>query len=589
MKDNKSIFTPENKSISEIFSSDKIYRIPNFQRPYSWKDDQIDQLWDDLYSAYEDNQNMYFLGSIVVVDNEEEAYQDLIDGQQRITTLMILFNVLLKNFPDINSNVERDPAKNIVTKQTLKNRIYNDNGYTRLQLQSYKDYHSTFYNTIIGCEDFSENSQISSKDLDGNDPKYRYINTANRFYEKLSNLKETQLGEFINFIFYSVYIIKIVCHNQSFAIKLFQVLNDRGMNLSNSDIIKAKIIEKLSEKKDKEALNIFETNWQQIESIMSNNDLKMDDFFIFYEYYKLKSNPKKQLTDQIGDLIKQENINYIICEMRSFADKVNEIYISDDRYIYSLRYLPWKFYINTILASIFQVNYPEKDELIKKIRRFYYLCFIAGKTLNGIKQTSFNIIAGIANKQPKEEIVKLMEEYINKNNIKKNVLENLESEYVYGQKWLKPLLMSLDYTLNDIKYFIPIDKTINVDHILPSEYKKNEDWKYIDDSKAEGLINSLGNMALVSEIKNKSALNKGFKTKINLYKGLKENGEEYKENEKQKGFTNFSTTIKIINEYDLQIIGESENPKFHKLWNTDLIESRRKNFLMPKIKEILEI
>ena len=589
MEDSKNIFTPENKSISEIFNSDKIYRIPNFQRPYSWKNEQLDELWDDLYSAYQNKQNMYFLGSIVVVDNIGEAYQDLIDGQQRITTLMILFNVLLRNFSNINSNVEKNPSKNIVTKKTLDNRIHNDNGYARLQLQSYKDYDSTFKNTIIECKDFSKNDEVSLKNLNGNDPKYRYLNTANKFYEKLKKLEEQELGEFINFIFYNVYMIKIVCNNQSFAIKLFQVLNDRGMNLSNSDIIKANLIEKLSEKKDKEAIKTFESDWKQIENIMISNDLKMDDFFIFYEYYKLRSNPKKQVTDEIEDLMKKEDVSYIIDEMRSFSDKVNEIYSSNSKYIYSLRYLPWKFYINTILATILQVNYPEKSYLIKKIRRFYYLCFIAGKTLNGIKQTSFNIIAGIANNQSKEEIEQLMEDYMNKNNIKEIVLENLNSEYVYGQKWLKPVLMSLDYELNDIQYFIQIDKTINIDHILPLEYKKDKDWEYIDDSKAEKLINSLGNMAILSEVKNKSALNKGFKIKINLYQGLKEKGEEYSENEKQKGFTNFSTTRRIINEYNMKEIGKAKNPKFHKLWDTDLIMSRKEDFLLPKIKTMLEI
>ena len=101
-------FKPINQTISEIFSCDGIYKIPNYQRQYSWTNDQLEALWDDLYEAYQNktvDNDCYFLGSIVVV-NDGKGYFELIDGQQRITTLMILMNVLVKDFPDINKNSE---------------------------------------------------------------------------------------------------------------------------------------------------------------------------------------------------------------------------------------------------------------------------------------------------------------------------------------------------------------------------------------------------------------------------------------------------------------------------------------------------
>ena len=97
-------FKPINQTISEIFSCDGIYKIPNYQRQYSWTNDQLEALWDDLYEAYQNktvDNDCYFLGSIVVV-NGGKGYFELIDGQQRITTLMILMNVLVKDFPNIN-------------------------------------------------------------------------------------------------------------------------------------------------------------------------------------------------------------------------------------------------------------------------------------------------------------------------------------------------------------------------------------------------------------------------------------------------------------------------------------------------------
>ena len=234
-------FKPINQTISEIFSCDGIYKIPNYQRQYSWTNDQLDALWNDLYEAYQNktiDNDCYFLGSIVVV-NDGKGYFELIDGQQRITTLMILMNVLVKDFPNINKNsdeifvADKDKIQNCILFQGRKN---------RLQLQTDPKYDSIFNDLIINCDSFADMDEPTKRELKLDDPQYKYINSAVFFYKKLSELSETELDEFVNYIFYSTNIIKIECTNQSFAIKLFQVLNDRGLELSPSDIIKSYII-----------------------------------------------------------------------------------------------------------------------------------------------------------------------------------------------------------------------------------------------------------------------------------------------------------------------------------------------------------
>ena len=203
----------------------------------------LEALWDDLYEAYQNktvDNGCYFLGSIVVV-NDGKGYFELIDGQKRITTLMILMNVLVKDFPEINKNsdeifvADKDKIQNCILFQGRKN---------RLQLQTDPKYDSIFNDLIINCESFADIDEPTKKELKLDDPQYKYINSAVFFYKKLSELNETELDEFVNYIFYSTNIIKIECTNQSFAIKLFQVLNDRGLELSPSDIVKSYIIGK---------------------------------------------------------------------------------------------------------------------------------------------------------------------------------------------------------------------------------------------------------------------------------------------------------------------------------------------------------
>ena len=79
----------------KIFSSDFEYHIPPYQRPYAWTTEETGTLFDDLYEFYRtETADNYFLGTIVLIKEEDKSHADIIDGQQRLTTLTILFSVL---------------------------------------------------------------------------------------------------------------------------------------------------------------------------------------------------------------------------------------------------------------------------------------------------------------------------------------------------------------------------------------------------------------------------------------------------------------------------------------------------------------
>ena len=178
-------FKPINQTISEIFSCDGIYKIPNYQRQYSWTDDQLDSLWNDLYEAYQnksEENDCYFLGSIVVV-NDGKGYYELIDGQQRITTLMILMNVLYRNFPDVNKDSDEIF---VADKEKILNSILFQGRRNRLQLQTDPKYDVVFKNLISDKESFEGLKKPTKKEMKLDTPEYKYINSAYFFYEKLN-------------------------------------------------------------------------------------------------------------------------------------------------------------------------------------------------------------------------------------------------------------------------------------------------------------------------------------------------------------------------------------------------------------------
>ena len=544
-------FKPINQTISEIFSCDGIYKIPNYQRQYSWTNDQLDALWNDLYEAYEnrtESNDCYFLGSIVVV-NDGKGYFELIDGQQRITTLMILMNVLVKDFPEINKNSD---AIFVADKDKIQNCILFQGRKNRLQLQTDPKYDSIFNDVIINCDSYVEIDEPAKKYLKMDDPQYKYINSAVFFYNKLKQLDETDLNEFINYIFYSTNIIKIECTNQSFAIKLFQVLNDRGLELSPSDIIKSYIIGKYEED-DEIGKSVFNNNWQIIEEMAKRLGFKLDDFCVYYEYFKLKSNPKRQVVDELRTIIETTEVHELVKELHSFSNSLKKVYESNNNEILSLRYIPWKSYVMTALTSAYSVNYPNKEDLFKVIRRFYYLSLISGSTLNQIKQTSFKLIESIINGNSLEDIRKDLDSTIISRRMIAKSYEALDND-VYNEKFLKPLMLSLEYEVREKmdNAFYHLDNKLHMDHILPRAYSQNDDWNYIKDEEVLQEINGLGNMALLQDIKNEEALNTGI--------------------------TSFEYTREIIKYYELG----------NKTWNIEQI-LERKQMLISKLEKMLNI
>lgn len=595
--ENSETFKPESLNIRDIFCNGNVaYKVPEYQRRYSWKKEQLEALWDDLYESYSnDHKACYFLGSIVVVKNENNAFE-LIDGQQRLTTLMIMISVLSKTYPNLNcpNPDNSQDESSLIDSEILNNCLFYRIGKRRLTLQTAVEYDSDFSSLIIDSDTFSALSYPTKSEMKMDNPVFNFRYTAKFFFDKFKELSVEDRNKFIFYIFNYVKLIRIVCDNLSFAIKLFQVMNDRGMPLASSDIIKSYIMGRI-EIEGKEEIHdlkdIFTANWKNIETIVNRHGLKMDDFMIFYEYFKLKANPKRQVVDELKEIIQNKDIEIktLIDELKSFSNSLDVTLSSTDPIIYSLKYVPWPSYIKTCLASACQVKYgvqivkngeneienrDEQRKLFFLMRRYFYLAYISGKTANQIKQTFFNLLSAIVDKKPLVEIDQILKDSIAKYKMIKGTYEVLKDE-VYGEDFLKPLMLSIEYENREATNtsFIEINKELHIDHILPQAFDKENDWNYIDKNEANQYMNTLGNLALLYFKKNEEALNKGFKTKCNIYQGKNHDGSI-----NNGGITSFDTTREVIDVYE----------KDKRLWNIDDIK-RRFEYQINRIEKMLDI
>lgn len=494
------IFKPEAKTIMKIFSdADSYYQIPAYQRPYSWNTEQIEEMWDDIYSAIETGEETYFLGPVILI--EKKGYFEVVDGQQRLTTITILFCVLRDLYL-------KDDKKIINAIKSLVDQEY------RLRLITQLNSQGQFEDEILDSVNFPE-SELSKKQLENN----KFINAALIFREKLSKITNSQLTKFVSFLLNKVIMISIVCTKQHFAIKLFQVLNTRGLDLDNADLIKSHLYGTLKKELQQQQ---FVATWIEIETLSKDIEESLENLFTFYEYYLLARNPKYSLFEELVTTKDfKRDANKVIFLFKIFVDDFREISQMQSSLIYSFKYIPNQVFWKAILTTAKKEEFKDFEGLCRELRKMFYSYWIAGYTTSKIKQLSFNIIGLLKKKMKLAEIKKEINEKMTSDDVIKRMSDNLYAD-AYGEAWTKPLLTLIEYDQTDDSKItrIEMDRKLHVDHVLPEKWESISYWKnHWTQEEASRWLNKLGNLTLLSGKKNITASNDSFSKKKRIYKG----------------------------------------------------------------------
>lgn len=590
----KTAFETKSLTIDELFRDAKsFYQMPVYQRPYRWKDKEIDALWDDLMNAYDKNETDYFLGAFVLAKPERGRYSNVIDGQQRLTTLTILFCIIRDCFPNFNQNAD-DEDELATTNQTIEDSIFGIGG-ERIRFRTHYSAQSDFAEYITKKGATEQNyEKPSNKELNKENPKYKFINAVVNIKEKLEELSEhkdsNKFSEFIDFIFRKVQIVSINCVNEDTAITLFQVINTAGLDLAPSDLIKSFLMSKIDcedkEKEDQDKKQ-FMSDWQLIEKMADRSEISLNDLFSIYQYYALTHKHTKNLYLSLKKFYKggfegkefPKTPNKAISVIKKFAEIHEELYDEKDKYLFYLRYTPWTMLWKSILMTARHKNYNGKEKLTEKIFRFYCLCWVAGKNVSFVRSPSMEIIEMIKEDKSVEEISEFIDKKLNykKHENEKSIIDYVKdiivSNDIDSGSWCKHLLLIIEYNITDdsILPYIPLDRKIHLEHILPQKYKSNG-WDYITDEIADKYMGSGGNITLLSGRKNIKASNKKFSEKIEAYKGKGLYGPN------DQRITAFQITQKII----------QNNEKYQGEWNENAMRDRKKWFL-EELEKVLKI
>ncbi|GAA8717173.1 DUF262 domain-containing protein [Helicobacter pylori] len=512
----------ELKKLHQILvDSEYFYQVPDYQRPYVWDKDHLGALIDDLVGSYTNNkEDQYFCGSIVIAENQKDKRWDVVDGQQRLTSFIILACTILKLYE--NSLGQKSKA-------FIKESIYDrhDEEKERLKFLTAQNYNNIFENTVLNHLEFEDN--IKKSELNKKFEENTYLRNAYYFKELLNesvkNGSISDIDDFVKWFYEHIVLTRIICFEQDSAMQIFQVLNDRGQPLSPIDILKSNLMQEI--KQDSEKRKDFITTWDKlVEACKSIEgiDIDLEDFFNMYLEYADPSVSKKRADKGLKKVFKDskkdacEFIYGVSAFMKSYTDLLKK----QDRYIYLLRYLPSRYWAS-ILTTALYVKYPDFDALKKLLVSYYYQTWIAGGTITHIKQTSINIIKNVKSNKGIKTIQELILNNIDSHNTFDQYLYNLwNSSSVYPSNWVRPVLALANYFMVDEEKpnFIVMDAETQVEHILPQSPKKCSQWNAdFDKEKKEEWVNNIANLTLLKRKKNAQALNGDFDEKRKIYGG----------------------------------------------------------------------
>ena len=534
--------------LMNIFSDAYLFHIPDYQRPYAWTTEQVSELYDDLQYAmgrdiHVSDTQPYFLGSIVIIKDSDSPPAYIVDGQQRITTLTILFTVLR----ELSTNPEHRASLDKRVRET-SDPFAGIEGQFRLNVRKRdRDYFQRNIQTIGGLSDSIEHPPANLPDS-----QERMLENAEYLWGKLSGLDDAQRNRLATFLVQRCYLVIVATSDQSSAYRIFSVMNDRGLDLSPTDILKAEIIGAM----DDSVRTQYTDKWENIEEGVGRD--KFREIFAHIRMIYMKDKARGALNDEFRDsVLNRLDSNFIDDVLVPFADTYETVssasYESShgaDQINRSLTHLGRLDNFDWIppAMAFFNCNRSDRPLLLqftRDLERLAYGLFIKRANINERIRRYAQILYSI---DRGEDLFGESSPLQLSSSEKSEVLTILDGPVYLQTRVRMPLLLRLDGMLADVGATYA-HSIITVEHVLPQNPSSDSEWNiwFADREDREQWTHRLANLVLLSRRRNSRAQNYRFdRKKVEYFQ--------------REGAAPFALTS--------QVLGESE-------WTPDILERRQ--------------
>lgn len=497
------------KTIGDVFCDAYAFSIPPYQRPYAWEKTQVEELLNDLAEAMEPHKHVdgfYFLGSVVLVKSHGSPEAKVVDGQQRLTTLTILFSVL--------RDLTEDMAVRLNRERYVKQAANEDLGLReklRLQLRQQDQ---PFFETHVQTSGATASLPAKSG-LEGS--KARIAENAGIIRSRLEAMTEEQRSAFIRFLLTNCYLVVVEVPTDTAARRIFTVLNARGLDLTATDILKADLLERAGP-----AERALAQRWEECERALDRDGFSALFVHIrmIFEREKPRSALEAGFPDHVppfrgdpGAFMDQVLEPYADAFARSLDDKrLRSLFGANTaQLIQSLHRLDNKDWLPPLLFCLRCASDGDAVDVpgfVFRLERLAYYLFVTRADVN----TRMARYADVLDALDPATIPRDRSAGLDLTQDEAFALFEVMNGPIYlATRVVKPLLIRLEQASIDGSaiYDYP---TITVEHVCPQNPSEGSEWKsnFSDTDEHAGLVHSIGNLVLLARRKNAAASNYDF-------------------------------------------------------------------------------
>lgn len=546
--------------LAKVFSSDFDYEIPSYQRPYAWTTEQAGELFDDLLSFYQtEHDDSYFLGSIVLIKQEGKPRAEVIDGQQRLTSLTILFSAITsflsgEEHADFRSYVIEPGSAS----QNLKPK-------PRLAL---RERDRAFFAKYVQNLQLDKLLALDPEQLENEAQKNIYFNAKlliDRLHENFGD-DQGALILFGSFLVLRCFLVSVSTPSQHSAFRVFSVMNSRGLDLLTTDIIKADLIGQISVANQHK----YTEKWEELEVQVGRKDFEELFGHIRMIYAKAKArrnlleefpeyvqSKEKSPQDLISNVIEPYADAYLIAKNQSYLSTANAAEVN--QLLWWLNRIDNSDWVPVAIVYLSKKLSNQQDVLsfFLGLERLAAYMHVRGKNVNFRIERYAQVLSALEkrNHSAYMRALALTEDE------KKDFVKVLDGEvYSIASRRRNYLLQRLDSFYSDgaAKYQTGV---MTVEHVLPQTISSGSEWEtwWPDVDVREKWVHRLANLVPLTQKRNSAAQNFSFSKKKTAYFGGKQ------------GVSSYVLTTQVLN-------STTWTPKVVRQRQTDILSVLKENW-----------
>lgn len=522
-------FNTANQTFRQLMGNGLLYRVPPFQRDYSWTEEEWFDLWQDMLELLEEySEPAHYMGYLVLQSSDHKQFE-IIDGQQRLTTISILILASLNHLQTlVNQNIDAD--KNQRRKDNLQNSYI---GYvdpvtlvprSKLELNRHNN---RFYQTYL-----IPLQNIPQRGLNASEHQLRkaFYWFENEIKTQCQN-SGSAIASFIDTIVDKLFFTVITVTDELNAFKVFETLNSRGVRLSATDLLKNYLFSVIANG------DFHETEIQTLENLWENivGQLGSESFPEFLRIYWNSCHKQVRKSDLFKTIRRQINAKQEAFELLRALDISSSIYAvlcnpydtfwnaEEQSFLEKLSMFNVRQPLPMLMACYRQFGEEQRDTFTQILKavvvisfRYNVICSLPTPEQEKVyNQIGYQISEGIL--EDKQSIIQALAQIYPNDNIFKNAFreKELKTTNTRNRKIVRYILFQLEKQISGQEFEFE-SNSYNLEHILPEN--PSQSWSYIQEHNQDKYIYRLGNMTPLEKKANRNLGNEAYASKIEVYR-----------------------------------------------------------------------